>query len=244
MRLRNRAEARVNPVPKWKRDAMLGLVRKCLSPRMVVLVLQLRRYRRTRRTQGEMLQHVLLLCDTTVPYYKRTFNQLPRGEAVQFMDFPTMSKTTLQDNFAELISVRPRGVVRGASPFWIRRTSGSSGIVSSILKSRADVLANISIVREIFREYKVPRFGHMFDLGVHGTDQPVAQARVFPGAFVCWNFTGYRLDRSLVRQECIDILQHRQAQRDLRRAIPRGALRRALPIHRRGSSSEARDNHL
>ena len=128
------------------------------------------------------------------------------GDAIPFTEVPVLSKATLRHNFADTIAVRPGGAVCGSAPFWITSTSGSTGVSTSILKSRADMLANISLLREIFREHGVPRFGHLFNLGLHWTGRPLAEARVGPGAFVCWNLKGRSFDIPLLRQECIDIL--------------------------------------
>ena len=214
----------LDPLRREQRAATRTLVRKCVSPGTARLVAELRRYRRGRPPQADALQRLVELCATRVPYYRRALGQLSAGEALRFTDLPIISKATLQDHFAELIAVGPGGPVVGEAPFWISSTSGSTGISSSILKSRGDMLANAAVVQDIFREHSVPSYGHLFDLGLHWTGQPLAQARVVPGAFLCWNFTGYSLDVAHVRQECLDIL-------DLARpTVIYGAPSRVLPF--------------
>jgi len=198
--------ARGRRLSRLKWTATLRLVQKCCSPRTLRLLLQLRRYRSARLSQQEELQNLLSFCIRRVPYYKRAFASLAIDRGVQFQDLPIMTKATVQQNFADLIAVNPGGVVQGSAPLWITNTSGSTGVPSSFLKSRADMLANMSAVTDIFRQHGVPKVGHIFDLGLHWSGQPLVEARVLPGAFVCWNFRAASFDTANLRQECLDVL--------------------------------------
>lgn len=191
---------------RMKRRAVLRLCRKLLSVRTHVARRHLRRYRRRDVAQHARLQQLIALCVTKVPYYRAACAALGINGSVEFSSLPILDKAALRENFADLIAVGRAGAVLGRTPLWITKTSGSTGVPSSYLRSEADIVANNAALASIFDEYHIRPYGHLFDLGLHRRDQTIVEARAVPGSFVCWNFTGYSFDRAALREECVAIM--------------------------------------
>lgn len=197
------AEPAERRMRRMRRQAMRQLCAKLLSVRTHLARRQLRRYRAQEHAQHARLQRLVTHCVTYVPYYRSACAGLGGAADVRFADLPILDKAALRENFAELVAVGRAGAVLGGTPLWITRTSGSTGVPASYLKSDVDLVANNAALAGIFADYGVRPYGHLFDLGLHRKDQQVVEARAVPGWFVCWNVTGYSFDHPSLREECL-----------------------------------------
>ena len=192
---------------RWaKRKQALRLLLGLFSVRTYRTFFQLRALRSSNTSQAIEIQRLLDFCCARVEYYKSMLREAADEGRVEFSKLDILDKSTLRRHFADFLARDGSGELVGEGPFRIVKTNGSTGVPCSYFSSRSNLLANIACLTNIFDEYGVPAYGHLYDLGLHWNGQPVVQARMFPGMFVCWNFMGHTFDAPEPLQQCRAIM--------------------------------------
>jgi len=89
----------------------------------------------------------------------------------------------------------------------VTKTSGSTGEPVSHLKTGDESqFWRVVLWTRLFRDLRLPRFGNIYDLGLHWSGQPIIEPRLLPGAYLAWNFRAYSLDDPNLTDEFLAIL--------------------------------------
>jgi phenylacetate-coenzyme A ligase PaaK-like adenylate-forming protein len=162
------AEARslVGPPPKrrWERPALSTML----------------------RVGSQRLERLLVAALTETTHYRPLAASLGEARAFSLLDFPVLTKQTLQSSMSALIRADDASSEMPRGQLFLTRTSGSTGQSCSTIRGRLGALADRAVRERLLSDANCPRQGDTFELGLRPISAYLEPARRGPNG-VQWN---------------------------------------------------------